>query len=134
VSFVGPSGPTGAAGGEAYRYFCVAGAATTSDRFIEIRGQSVQTDEIRSYRKLQRAGTFTALRVYFTVAYSTATATVAVRIEGSDTVLIGTIAPGAQTLLVTGSVPYSAGNKLSVRITLSSAEANAGLGVSVVVY
>lgn len=127
-------GATGAAGGEAYRFFCAAGDSTTSDRFVEIRGLTVQSSEIRGQRQLLRASTLTTLRVWFNTPYTTANATITVRKNGADTTLTGTISAGAQTLTVTGTVTYSAGDALSVKISLSSAEANATLGISCVVY
>jgi hypothetical protein len=128
-------GPTGAAGAEAYRFFCIAGAATTSDRFIELRGSAVQASEIRAKRRMPRNTTLTDLRVYFKTAHAVANATITVRLNGVDTGLSGVINASAQTLTVSGgSVSVVAGDALSVKIALSSAEANATLGVSVVVY
>lgn len=127
-------GPTGAAGAEAYRFFCISGAAATADRFIELRGALVQAQEIRGFKQLPRATTLTTLRVYFTTPYATANATIALRVNGVDTGLTGTINAGSQTLTVTGSVAIAAGDTISVRITLSSAEANTTLGISAVVY
>jgi hypothetical protein len=128
-------GPTGAAGAEAFRFFCISGAATTGDRFVELRGVLVQALEIRGSRVMPRAATFTTLRVYLANPYATANATIALRVNGVDTGLTGVISAGSQTLTVTGgSVVAAAGDALSLRITLDSAEANATLGISAVVY
>lgn len=127
-------GPRGAAGAEAYRFFCVAGAATTSDRFVELRGVAVQASEIRGNRQMPRATTLTALRVYLTTPFVTANATIALRVNGVDSSLIGTISAGGQTLSVSGSVAVAALDAISIRLTLDSAEASAALGISVVVY
>lgn len=128
-------GPQGAAGAEAYRFFCISGAAATSDRFVELRGVLVQAAEIRGYRQMPRATTLTTLRVYLANPYATANATIALRVNGVDTGLTGTINAGSQTLTVTGgSVSVAAGDAISIRITLSASEANATLGLSAVVY
>lgn len=127
-------GPTGAAGAESYRFFCIAGAATTSDRFVELRGVAVQPAELRGKRQVPRATTFSTLRAWFATPFTTANATIALRVNGVDSGLSGTIVAGAQSLLVTGSVAVAAGDAISIRITLNSAEANATLGVSVAVY
>lgn len=131
MPIVGPQGP---AGGEAYRWFTIAGAAVTSDRFLDLGELAVIAQELRSKRLVLRPTTITKLRVYFTVPYAVATATLCLRKNGVDTSLVGTIAPGTQTLLVSSSVVIAAGDAISLRITLSSAEANAGLGASAVVY
>lgn len=128
-------GPTGAAGAEAYRLFSLAGAATTSARYLSTIGNSVQASETLGKRKIPRATTFSTLRVYFTNAYVTANATITLRVNGSNTALSGVISAAGQTLAVTGgSVVVAAGDSISVQITLDSAEANATLGVSAVVY
>jgi hypothetical protein len=128
-------GPTGAAGAEAYRFFCIAGAATTNDRFLELRGANVQPSEMRGNRQVPRATTLTSMRVYLRNPYVTANATIALRVAGVDSALAGTISAGGQVLTVTGmAVGVTAGQALSVRLTLDSAEANSTLGISVVVY
>jgi hypothetical protein len=127
-------GPTGAAGAEAIRFFCISGAAATSDRFVELRGSAVQTGELRGYRQVPRSTTLSAMRVWLRNPYVTANATLALRVNGVDSSLTGTISAGAQSLLVSASVSVSAGDTVSLRITLDSAEANATLGVSAVIY
>lgn len=128
-------GPRGAAGAEAYRFFCVAGAAgSTLARFIPLLGVAAQASEITAFRQVPRAATLTTLRVYLTTPYVTANATIALRLNGVDTALVGVISAGGQVLTVTGVVAVAAGNTLSVRIQLDAAETNATLGISVVAY
>lgn len=127
-------GPTGAAGAEAYRLFSLAGAATTAARYLSTIGNSVQASEPIGKRPIPRATTFSTLRVYFATPYATANATMTLRVNGVDTTLTGVISAGGNTLTVTGVAAVSAFDSISVRIVLDSAEANATLGVSAVVY
>lgn len=128
------AGPTGAAGGEAFRWFCVAGGATTSDRFVELRGMSVQSAEIRSQRNLLRSGTLTKMRVYLRAAFAVANVTFTLRKNGVDTGITGTINAGNQTLNLSGTVSYSPNDFISIKIVQSTSEANATMGATVVVY
>jgi hypothetical protein len=123
-------GPTGPAGSPraVFTWTYSNGVATSADRFVQRASTNALSSEAGGQTVVLRPRTLVRLVVTILgTPYVTDSATFTLRKNGVDTALTLTLAAGATSGSVTGSVSVAAGDRLTVKLNQSGTESTAGI-------